>query len=199
MKFLIFLFIILISSLNSGLSDDLNIKYPSPGIISMKARVLRVIDGDTIIIEHNNESNGAQFETNYVRFLFIDTLETWNNSRLERGMLSLRSRGNTIKKSEIKKLGEMAKVSLQELLPFHQDIDLILPLTEQKDIYNRLLGLIFLNETNVNFYLVKSGLARTYFIGETGSDAVRFYKKEFKKAEKYAQKHKIGIWSVLDK
>lgn len=56
------------------------------------------------------------------------------------------------------------------------------------DKYNRLLGTIYCDGINVNKALVKNGLARVYKNDTT-------YKSE----EDYAKKHKLGLWSILEK
>ena len=62
----------------------------------------------------------------------------------------------------------------------------------KKDKYKRYLGMIFLNKTNINLELVKSGNAWAYrrYLKKMNKKL----KEAFIKAESHAQFQKIGLW-----
>ena len=124
-------------------------------------RVLDVIDGDTIIIDHPKVER--------VRYLGINTPEKLNSD----------SPGDPF--------------SL-ESTEFNEDLvlgkNVILETDEEKyDPYGRLLAYVFVDGKLVNEELVRSGLARAFFIGPN-----RKYQNRIYKAQKEAQKEGKGIW-----
>jgi len=52
------------------------------------------------------------------------------------------------------------------------------------DKYKRLVGVCFIDNTNINKLIVKSGWAIAY----------RYYSKDFIKEEEFAKNNKLGIW-----
>jgi endonuclease YncB( thermonuclease family) len=63
------------------------------------------------------------------------------------------------------------------------------------DRYGRILGLVFINGTNVNLEMVKTGLAEVY----RGRHAKGFDPKIYQDAEAEAVKEKRGMWVQGDK
>ncbi len=59
--------------------------------------------------------------------------------------------------------------------------------SRNKDRYGRLLRYVYTDDTFVNLYLVQYGYAEVYQPGK--------YKEEFEKAEDFARKSKLGLWS----
>ena len=60
-----------------------------------------------------------------------------------------------------------------------------------KDQYNRLVGTVYINNANVNLYMVRKGLAWVY---HKYAREVVYYM-----AEQKAQEEQIGIWSTKNK
>ena len=63
------------------------------------------------------------------------------------------------------------------------------------DRYGRILGLVFINGTNVNLEMVKAGFAEVY----RGKHATGFDPKIYQYAEAEAKKEKRGMWVQGDK
>jgi endonuclease YncB( thermonuclease family) len=79
--------------------------------------------------------------------------------------------------------GKKAKYYLSDLL-FKKDIRVEVL---NKDRYNRKIGVVFLEDQNINHLMVKKGLAWWY--QKYSNDAI------YKKLENEARKLKIGLWS----
>jgi len=62
------------------------------------------------------------------------------------------------------------------------------------DRYNRILAVIFINDTNINLELVRAGLAEFY----RGRPPKFFNVAPYRKAEKEAKNADRGIWSLGD-
>ncbi len=63
------------------------------------------------------------------------------------------------------------------------------------DRYNRVLGVVFVNGTNVNLEMVKAGLAEVY----RGKHPRLLNAKIYREAESEAKKAKRGLWALGDK
>ncbi len=63
------------------------------------------------------------------------------------------------------------------------------------DRYNRILGVIYLNNQNVNLEMIKTGLAEVY----RGNPPKGFDTAPYLEAEKRAREAKKGIWGLGDK
>lgn len=184
------LFLIAILFFNSCSVNRYAVRYEPPIHPPLPAEVLHVVDGDTILVL----ASGA---TNSVRFLFIDTPESSANVKLERNLLQYFGRGTYVKKEEVTALGKMASGHLSDILHPGEQVVLEFPSGEVTDKYGRMLALVFINGTNVNYLMVKDGYAATYFLGSSTAPALRFYRKLFLSAEETARKRSSGIWKTL--
>jgi len=101
---------------------------------SFEATVTKVIDGDTIIIDKNNQ---------VVRLLGIDAPETNHPDY------------------PVQKFGDEAKKYLRQKIEFRK-IKLTYNTEETYDVYNRLLAYVYLNGCLINAEMVKSGYAYVY-------------------------------------
>ena len=57
-------------------------------------------------------------------------------------------------------------------------------ITNDVDIYNRFVAICYVNEININQWMVENGWAIAY----------RYYSKDYIVEEKYAHDNKLGIW-----
>ncbi len=135
----------------------------------IEAKVLRVIDGDTIeveILDNNSKYNKKE----KVRFIGVDTPETKHP------------------KKKVQYFGKEASAYTQRML---ENKKVILQFDNTtRDRYGRLLCYVFRKEDNIliNYKLIYDGYGYAY---------TKFpfkYKKEFIKAEKSAQQRKVGLW-----
>ena len=76
--------------------------------------------------------------------------------------------------------GIKAKLALINLISSHQ----VKCLIHGKDRYQRLIGTCFVNEININEWLVKKGWALAY----------RKYSKDYVDAELFAKNNQVGLW-----
>jgi micrococcal nuclease len=129
-------------------------------------RIIRVIDGDTIIVEINDKK-----ET--IRLIGLDTPEIvdWRKPVECFGKES---------SEEAKRILNGKSVRLETDLS--QDV---------RDKYNRLLAYVFLKDgTSFNEIMIKNGYGYEYTY-----DVPYIYQKEFKNAEKFARENKRGLWA----
>lgn len=129
-------------------------------------RVIRVVDGDTIIVALNHKP-----ET--VRLLGINTPETVAPNR------------------PVQCYGPEASNRTKELLKgkiVRLDAD---PSQDNEDKYHRLLRFVFLGNENVNESLVRDGYAREYTYKHPYA-----YQAEFRAKQKAAKKNKLGLWGA---
>ncbi len=101
---------------------------------SFEATVINVIDGDTIIIDRDNQ---------VVRLLGIDAPETNHPDY------------------PVQKFANEAKKYLRQKIEFKK-IKLTYNIEEKYDIYNRLLAYVYLNGKLINAEMVKTGNAYVY-------------------------------------
>ncbi len=117
----------------------------------------RVIDGDTIDINHNR-----------IRLVGIDAPET---------------KQKCLDKNYFEYLcGEVSTAFLKKLIS-NKTVECSY---EEKDIYQRYLGNCKLGEMNINYEMVKNGMAIIYNLKDADD--------ELKNLENTAQKKKLGIW-----
>ncbi len=117
----------------------------------------RVVDGDTIEINKNR-----------IRLVLIDAPET---------------KQKCLDKNYFEYLcGEVSTAFLKKLIA-NKNVDCSY---EEKDIYNRYLGKCKLGEMNINYEMVKNGMAIIYNLKDAD--------EELKRLEADAQNKKLGIW-----
>ena len=114
----------------------------------------RIIDGDTIHIKSNK-----------IRLHGIDAPETKQTCKVDNQDWFCGKQST----KELKKL-----ISNQEVKCTTNDVD----------IYNRFVAICYVNEININQWMVESGWAIAY----------RYYSTDYIIEEKYARDNKLGIW-----
>lgn len=129
-------------------------------------RVIRVVDGDTIIMEMNDKK-----ET--IRLIGLDTPEIVDQRK------------------PVACFGKEASEEAKRILngkSVYLETD---PSQEVRDKYHRLLAYVFLKDgTNFNELMIKNGYGYEYTY-----DVPYTHQKEFKDAEKYARENKRGLWA----
>jgi len=142
----------------------------------IKAKVVRVIDGDTIVIEIDGKLEK-------VRLLGVDCpeIEVHRNKPFEYDAIT--------NLTYLAEWGLRAKKFAEEYLKgktVELEFDDIAGL---RDRYGRLLAYVYVNGTDFNALLIERGLARVYIEG-------KFEKKnEYLELEKFARVNKIGLWN----
>ena len=114
----------------------------------------RIIDGDTIHIKSNK-----------IRLHGIDAPETKQTCKIN---------------DEVWFCGKQSTKELKNLIN-KQEVKCI---TNDVDIYNRFVAICYVNEININQWMVKSGWAIAY----------RYYSTDYIIEEKYARDNELGIW-----
>ena len=114
----------------------------------------RIIDGDTIHIKSNK-----------IRLHGIDAPEIKQTCKIDNedwycGKQSTKELKNLINKKKVECI------------------------TNDVDRYNRYIAICFVNEININQWMVKNGWAIAY----------RYYSRDYVVEEKYASDNKLGIW-----
>ena len=115
---------------------------------------VRIIDGDTIHIKSNK-----------IRLHGIDAPETKQTCKIN---------------DEVWFCGKQSTKELKNLIN-KQEVKCI---TNDVDIYNRFVAICYVNEININQWMVKSGWAIAY----------RYYSTDYIIEEKYARDNELGIW-----
>ena len=113
-----------------------------------------IIDGDTIHIKSNK-----------IRLHGIDAPETKQTCKIDK---------------ENWYCGKQSTIELKKLINNEQ----VKCITNDVDIYNRFVAICYVNEININQWMVESGWAIAY----------RYYSTDYIVEEKYAQDNKLGIW-----
>lgn len=130
------------------------------------ARVLKVIDGDTIEVNLNSK-------TERIRLIGIDSPEVLDERR------------------PVQCFGREASSKAREILSgktINLESD---PTQGERDEYGRLLRYVFLDSLSLNKFMIREGYAYEY----TFKGNFYKYQSEFVQAEKEARKNKIGLWS----
>jgi len=158
-----------------------------------RAIIREVKDGDTIRVEIITNFSSLNLSNNFyiVRLLYIDTPEVEENSRFERFVDRIYKKGNYLKRDKILYLGMLAKSNLCSLLKEDTIVKVCLFETNFFDIYGRILGVVFLNSTNINLFQIETGYGICYFYNNRPI-------REYKQAEKKAKLRKLGIWKYID-
>lgn len=125
--------------------------------------VVRVVDGDTVILNIDGQRTR-------VGLIGIDTPESVAEDK------SRNVKEGKIASEYTKNLLENKKVRLE-----FDD--------EKKDVYERKLGYVFLDDEFINEKLLKEGMAKLYT-----KTTNQKYSERLKKAEEYARENKKGFW-----
>jgi len=132
-----------------------------------EAEVIRVIDGDTIIVKTDE---GVEER---VRLLLIDTPESVHPTEPEQ----LFGKESSDYAKEIIKEGDV--VTLEVGNP-------------ERDHYDRLLAYVWIDDVNFNQLMIENGYARVGYIYEPNTK----YLNEFEESEINAKNKKENIWSI---
>jgi micrococcal nuclease len=127
--------------------------------------VIRIVDGDTIVIKYN-----GKYEK--VRLLCVNTPESVHPD----------------KKQNIP-MGKVASKYTQKKLT-GKYVNLEFEIKKLRGNYGRLLAYVFVDGQNLNLDLVRQGLSPYY----TKYGKSEKYDAEFRAAEKQARKEKLHIW-----
>ena len=133
--------------------------------IAGQYKVIRVVDGDTIVIRYN-----GKYEK--VRLLCVNTPESVHPD----------------KKQNIP-MGKVAARYTQKKLT-GKYVDLEFEMDRIRGNYGRLLAYVFVGDKNLNIDLVRQGLSPYY----TKYGKSKKYHAEFRAAERKARKEKLNIW-----
>ncbi|ACY24040.1 nuclease (SNase domain protein) (plasmid) [Gordonia bronchialis DSM 43247] len=140
---------------------------PRPPTAAADARVVRVVDGDTIVV-----TDGATRAT--VRLLGIDTPEVKD------------------RRTAVQLCGPQASARTAALLPSGTRVLIESDATQdQSDRYGRALAYVWRGEILVNHTLLAEGLARSYVFDPARPGR---YTDQFIAAEADARNHQRGIW-----
>lgn len=141
------------------------------------ARVLYVIDGDTLKIMFNGKKQS-------IRLIGIDTPESKKNSkafkdsaRSAKDIDAIVSQGKAARKyvKGLVKKGDRIKVEFD---------------VEKKDKYRRLLGYVYLPDGRMlNDVIIRNGYASPLTIPPNVK-----YKKKFLRSYRYAREKRLGLW-----
>ncbi|CAI8879777.1 micrococcal nuclease [Brevibacillus sp. IT-7CA2] len=132
----------------------------------IQAKVLEVVDGDTIKIKINDKE-----ET--VRFLLVDTPETKHP------------------KYGVQPFGKEASDFTKQLLT-EKTVELEQDVNNGPDKYGRLLYYIYVDGKSVQEQLLEKGLARVAYVYVPNVK----YVEQYRKIQEQAQKAGVGIWSI---
>lgn len=153
-----------VSKINTATSESKNLASVASSEVATSP-VVRVIDGDTIVVE----INGAQEK---VRLIGVNTPETVNPRK------------------QVECFGKEASAFVKNILSgqfvrLESDIN-----QDDRDKYGRLLRFVFLEDgTPVNKKIIEEGYGHEYTYR-----AAYQYQAEFKTAERIAREGKRGLW-----
>ena len=154
----------------------------------VKAKVVKVIDGDTIIVSIPKTTfNDRKTLKNLkfkIRLIGIDTPESRPNRRAK-----IQSKESNRDINTIIKLGKMAKAFTQGLLAGHRYVFLEFDLQPQ-DRYGRLLAYIWLSDGRM---LNREIICKGYAYPLTIPPNVK-YKNQFLKCFHHAREKRLGLW-----
>ncbi len=159
-----------------------------PGYEFVKAKVVRVIDGDTIVVSipkttFNNRKTLKNLKFK-IRLIGIDTPESRPNRRAK-----IQSRESNRDIKTIIKLGKKAKAFTQGLLTGHKFVFLEFDIQPQ-DRYGRLLAYVWLPDGRM---LNKEIICKGYAYPLTIPPNVK-YKDRFLRCFHHARENKLGLW-----
>ncbi len=156
--------------------------YAAVPEMAKAARVLQVIDGDTIIVDLNGRRE-------HVRLIGIDTPETRPNHRSE-----LQAHERHLDQKTILQLGNRASNYTRELLPKKSTVFLEFDVS-LRDKYQRLLAYAWITRNNpessrmVNEEILKAGYAYTLTVPPNLK-----YRQRLAQAFSEGRREKRGLW-----
>jgi micrococcal nuclease len=136
---------------------------------SLEAKVVKVLDGDTVIVEQQGDRSKH-------RLLYIDAPE--------KGQVVTEEYLGRIKYINT---GELSTEYLKNLV-LGKNITIK---SRGKDIYKRFLSVLYLGKQNVNLKMVCSGMAHIYYYAKFHG---KFTKEKFEEGLRIAKQEKKGIW-----
>ncbi|WP_240338519.1 thermonuclease family protein [Peribacillus alkalitolerans] len=134
---------------------------------TLSAKIVKVIDGDTIQVELTN----GNIES--IRLLLIDTPETVHPSKPQQPF------------------GKEASTYMKNTLPPGSTVIIEMGISE-RDKYGRLLAYVYNEDEMINAVLLQKGLARVAYIYPPNTK----YIDELYEIQSAAQKKSLGIWSI---
>jgi micrococcal nuclease len=144
-----------------------------------KARVTKIIDGDTIHVMLAGSSNSIESKPETVRLYGINTPESRPRP------------GESSRDFVPQPFAKEASAYLEKLCPTGTDVTL---LTHDRDRYGRLLAVVVLPDgRDANRLLIEAGFARAYFLRTSKKDSLRL---EYESAQQRAQTKKFGLWTT---
>ena len=148
------------------------------GQTATKARVIRVIDGDTVEVEFRSG------EKDKVRLLAVDTPETRQANKLG-------EYGDITDIACLKDWGDRASSFAQKKL-YGERVHLVSEDSQLRDVYDRLLAYVQLEDgEDFNQLLVEGGFARVYEEGDSDREL------EYVAHQIQAINERIGLWGCL--
>ena len=148
------------------------------GQTATKARVIRVIDGDTVEVEFRSG------EKDKVRLLAVDTPETRQANKLG-------EYGDITDIACLKDWGEKATSFAEKKLD-GESVHLVSEDSQLRDYYDRLLAYVHMEDgEDFNQLLVEKGFARVYEEGDSDRETV------YIAHQVQAIKERIGLWGCL--
>lgn len=146
--------------------DDVARKVGGPKTAATPARVVRVVDGDTIRISIAGVEHS-------VRLIGVDTPETHKPGvRVECG-------------------GREASVNLERLAPAGAAVRVVGdPSQDEVDRYGRMLGYVYVNHRQLQLAQLRAGLAEVYVYRGKPFGHLASYRR----AEGVAKRHRRGVW-----
>ncbi len=133
----------------------------------LDATVVRVVDGDTVLINLNGKEER-------VRMLCVDTPESVSPN------------------VDPQPFGKEASAFTKMTLPAGKSIHVEMGLGDGRDKYGRLLAYIYVDGKMFNKTLLEKGLARVAYVYAPNTK----YVDQFYEIQKNAQAKEIGIWSI---
>jgi len=157
----------------------------------VKAKVVKVIDGDTIIVSIPkttfNDRKTLKNLKYHVRLIGIDTPESRPNRRAK-----LQAKESHKSIEDIVKLGKLAKEFTKRLLPKGQTVYLEFDVQPQ-DRYGRLLAYVWLPDGRmVNALIICNGFAYPLTVPPNVK-----YQKLFLECFRKAREEKKGLWRLM--